>query len=233
MNKTIVILAGDPEYDSHDSMRGIADHLSSALDVQIEYRVSSVIEDEPDFPESTFGDLSVLADADLMIIYTRFRRLIEADMVAINGYLDGGGSIVGLRTSSHAFRFEPESPWHSWNDTFGRHVLGSPWISHHGHRSSTDVTVLPETPAAFVSGMPSEFHVRSWLYRAELDDWCIPILAGTPVDPESEPTPSPVAWYGLPNGRRSFYTSLGHVEDLAQAPVQRLLLNAVTWALGD
>ncbi|GAA2097112.1 hypothetical protein GCM10009841_09240 [Microlunatus panaciterrae] len=230
--KKIVVLAGEPEYGAQDSMRPIADLLASALDVSIDYREPSVIADEPDFPESSFGDLSTLSDADLLIIYTRFRRLIDADMVALDSYLQGGGGVVGLRTSTHAFRFEPGSRWYSWNDSFGRDVLGSPWISHHGHSSSTDVAVLDDAPADLVQGLPREFHVRSWLYRTELAGWAHPILSGNPVDPETQPDQGPVAWYGTPQGRRTFYTSLGHVEDLAEDAVRRLLVNAVAWTLG-
>jgi type 1 glutamine amidotransferase len=111
-------------------------------------------------------------------------------------------------------------------------VLGSPWISHHGHSSSTEVEVLNDAPEALVEGLPGRFRVRSWLYRTELADWCRPILVGSPVDPESEPTPGPVAWYGIPQGRHTFYTSLGHVEDLQLAAVQTLLLNGARWSLG-
>jgi type 1 glutamine amidotransferase len=81
-----------------------------------------------------------------------------------------------------------------------------------------------------VEGLPATFHVRSWLYRTDLEPWCRPLLMGEPVDPESRPTPAPVAWYGEREGRR-FYTSLGHPEDLTMEPVRRLLVNATRWLL--
>lgn len=233
MKARVLVLAGEPEYDAQVSMRPIADLLTAQLDVEVDYRTPSILADEPDFPISTFGDLSGLAETDLLVIYTRFRRLSDAEMAALEGYLDGTGAVLGLRTSSHAFRFAEDSAWFSWNRGFGRDVLGSPWISHHGHGSSTDVTVLPDAPSDLVDGLPTTFHVRSWLYRTELSDWCRPILTGVAVEPESPPTPGPVAWYGVAAGRRTFYTSLGHADDLALAPVQRLLVNAARWALGD
>ena len=57
------------------------------------------------------------------------------------------------------------------------------------------------------------------------------MLTGTPVDPETDAVPGPVAWYGEPAGRRTFTTTLGHPDDLAAAPVRRLLVNAAGWAL--
>jgi type 1 glutamine amidotransferase len=226
------MLAGEPEYGAHQSMRPIADLLERELGVEVSYHTPSVIADEPDFPESTFGDLKDLDDARLLIIYTRFRRLADREMKSLQSFLEGPGAVIGLRTSSHAFRFESQEPWVDWNVGFGRDVLGSPWISHHGHSSSTDVSVRSDAPEDLVAGLPQHFHVRSWLYHTELQPWCRPILDGVPVDPECPPVTGPVAWYGEPDNKRRFYTSLGHAEDLEQEPVRRLLINAVGWALG-
>jgi type 1 glutamine amidotransferase len=229
----MVVLAGEPEYDSHHTMRGLAEEIADRRGLALDYRTPTVIEDEPEFPESSFGGLDALATADLLVVYTRFRRLPDPEMEALQDYLQHGKAVVGLRTSSHAFSFEPSSRWASWNDGFGRDVLGSPWSSHHGHGSSTDVTVLPDAPAELVAGLPEAFHVRSWLYRTQLEPWCQPVLGGVPVDPESEPTPGPVAWVGVPEGRRTFYTSLGHPEDFDCAPFRALLHNAVAWTLAE
>lgn len=231
MGPQVVMLAGEPEYGAHLSMRPIADLLERELDVEVRYHTPSVIPDEPDFPESSFGDLSDLDDAQLLIIYTRFRRLPDHEMKTLQSFLEGPAAVVGLRTSSHAFRFAPDESWADWNVGFGRDVLGSPWISHHGHDSSTDVSVRADAPAGLVAGLPEHFHVRSWLYHTQLQRWCRPILDGEPIDPQCPPIPGPVAWYGEPNNRRRFYTSLGHPDDLGQEPVRRLLINAVSWAL--
>ncbi|WP_195909055.1 ThuA domain-containing protein [Microlunatus sp. Gsoil 973] len=232
MPSQIVMLAGEPEYRSHLTMRPIASLMERELGARVRYHTPSSIPDEPDFAESSFGDLSDLEDAELLIIYTRFRRLPDDEMKALESFLERGGAVVGLRTSTHAFRFAPEEPWADWNLGFGRDVLGSPWISHHGHDSSTEVTLRADAPVEFVRGLPDQFHVRSWLYHTELQPWCRPILDGAPVDPQCPPTPGPVAWYGEPDNRRRFYTSLGHAEDLQQEPVRRLLCNAVGWAVG-
>jgi type 1 glutamine amidotransferase len=230
---TMVVLAGEPEYDSHHTMKGLSEQIAEAQNLTLDFRTPSVIEDTPDFPESSFGDLGTLADADLLVVYTRFRRLPDVEMEALQAYLQRSKPVVGLRTSSHAFFFDPASRWASWNDGFGRDVLGSPWSSHHGHGSSTDVTVLPDAPAELVAGLPEAFHLRSWLYRTELEPWCRPVLTGVPVDPESESTPGPVAWVGTPEGRRTFYTSLGHPDDFERDEFRTLVHNAVAWTLAE
>jgi len=43
--------------------------------------------------------------------------------------------------------------------------------------------------------------------------------------------PEPVAWTNTYHGGRIFYTSLGHPDDFKLPPFNRLLLNAIRWAL--
>jgi type 1 glutamine amidotransferase len=227
----VVMLLGDPEYESHRSMPAIAADWSTRLGVQVHLRPSSIIDDEPDFPVSTFGDLTVLDDADLVVVYTRFRSIPDSEVAALVVYLARKRPIMGLRTANHAFRLSPRSPWHDWGNNFGRDVLGSPWVSHHGHSSSTDVSYAPRAPSELVAGLPASFHVRSWLYLTDVATWCQPVLDGTPVGPERDPVPGPVAWCGDNNGRRTYYTSIGHPDDLAMPAVRDSLVNAAQWAL--
>ncbi|WP_138418718.1 ThuA domain-containing protein [Sinomonas gamaensis] len=228
----IVFLVGEGEYESDRTMRPIADHLAAALGAEVVYKTPDVLEDMPNFPKQSFGDLSDLDDADLLVVYTRWRQLPDAEMRHIVDYCDRGGHVIGLRTSSHAFHYPPESEWAEWNDGFGRDVLGSPWISHHGHSSSTDVTWASKEGHPILEGIPESFHLRAWLYRTDLSEGCVPILWGEPVDPENEPTPSAVAWTReRPNGQRTVYTNMGHPSDLRQSIVKTFLANAAKWCL--
>lgn len=227
----IVVLAGEGEYGSDQTMRGVAGDLRAELGADVTYRVPDVLPDYPRFPPSSFGDLSVLAAADLLVIYTRFRRLPDPQMSALAAYRARGGAVLGLRTSTHAFRFPPASPWAGWNDGFGRDVLGTPWISHHGHSSRTIVSRQPGSAHPVLDGLPDSFGSRSWLYRVELSEGCSPVLHGEPVAPEDEPTPGPVAWTREVRGGRVFFTSLGHPEDFTLDPFRRLLVNAARWCL--
>src|SRR5215212_6103797 len=116
----IVVLAGEGEYESDRTMRPVADDLRRELAAEVVYRTPDVLTDMPDFPRSSFGGLDALEDADLLIIYTRFRILPDAEMRSIVDFCASGGSVLGLRTSTHAFRYPAESPWFDWNEGFGR-----------------------------------------------------------------------------------------------------------------
>lgn len=227
--KNIVVLAGDGEYESHRTMRAFGERIQAALHVRIEHRKPDVIEDMPDFPPSSFGDLSALESADLLILYTRFRLLPDSEIAAIAAYVERGGNILALRTANHAFQPVPGSSWFEWTTTFADAVLGSAWTRHHGHSSSTDVHKVTEHH--IVGNVPGRFHVRSWLYEANPPVDATVLLRGEPIDPEGEPSPSPVAWIREPGDQRIFYTSLGSQADLEQEEVVALLMDAVTWCL--
>jgi len=233
MPKRAVFILGEPEYESHLTMPAIAEELEDRGEIRASVCISSHIPDNPDFPESHFPGLEALADADVAVFYTRFRVLPEAQMQIIKAYLDAGRPVVGLRTSTHAFRFPEGSPWHSWNEGFGRNVLGTPWISHHGGQSSTQVTKLPGTAGhPILEGIEDSFHVRSWLYMVlPLPDDCAQLPWGVPVGAQGEVQENPVAWTRTHNGGRVFYTSLGHPDDLAVPSVRTLVMNGIRWAL--
>jgi type 1 glutamine amidotransferase len=227
--KKIVVLAGDGEYESHRTMRKFADRVQAEHDVRIDFRVPDVLEDMPDFPPSSFGDLSGLDDADLLMLYTRFRVLPENELAAIARYVERGGNVLALRTANHAFRAVPGSPMHDWAAGFADSVLGSAWTWHHGHTSSTEVSAVADH--WITGGVPARFGVRSWLYETHPPADAVVLLQGEPVDPEREPVPSPVAWVRDRGDQRIFYCSLGHQEDMEQVEVRTVLDNAVAWCL--
>jgi len=233
--KHLAFVIGEPEYDSHKSMPPVAEMLSKDYGYRVTQCVTSVIPDAPDFPLSEFSNLEALADANLMVIFTRFRVLADRQMAMLKEYLDSGRPVVGLRTASHSFRFPPESEWRPWNNGFGRDVLGTPWISHHGHSSSTDVSIMERARGhAILQGVEERFHVRSWLYRVlPLPDTCNQLLWGVPIDPEGEPQQNPVAWAKTHNGGRVFFTTMGHPEDFEVTSFRNMLINGIRWAAGD
>jgi type 1 glutamine amidotransferase len=170
-----------------------------------------------------------------MVVYTRFRVLPDRQMESIQAYLDSGRPVVGLRTSTHAFRSPADSNWHAWNDGFGRDVFGTPWISHHGHSSRTDVSILaPAEGHPILRGVDSRFRVRSWLYHVlPLSKPCRQLLWGKPVQPECPPCENPVAWTTVHNQARVFFTTLGHPDDFEIPAFRLLLANGIRWAAGD
>lgn len=233
--KHIVFVLGEPEYNSHETMPAIADALAREGGYQTTCCITSHVPDEPEFRESAFPNLEALDEADLMVIYTRFRVLPDRQMARIKAYLDSGRPVVGLRTATHSFHFPKDSKWASWNDGFGRDVLGTPWISHHGHSSTTDVLIMAGVENhPILQGIPASFHVRSWLYHVlPLPERCKPLLWGVPVAPECPPQENPVAWTSEHRGGRVFATTMGHPEDFKVDAFTTLLTNGIRWAVGD
>lgn len=233
--KHIAFVIGEPEYSSHLSMPGIAAELTTKYGYKVTLCVTSVVPDEPDFALSEFSNLEALADADLMVAFTRFRVLPDRQMKMIKAYLDSGRPVAGLRTATHSFHFPDGSKWRSWNDGFGRDVFGTPWISHHGHSSKTDVSIIPAMKKnPILKGVEKNFRVRSWLYHVTpLAKPCEQLLWGKPVDPECAPQENPVAWTTTNNGGRVFFTTLGHPEDFGIPSFRALLTNGIRWAIDD
>ena len=146
--KKVVLISGDEEYRSEEALPQLARILSrhhgfncTVLFAQDPEKPGVV---DPNYLHNIPG-LEQLETADLMYIFTRFRELPTAQMQHIDNYLKKGKPVIGIRTSTHAFRFKDSSSvWthygnyykgekEEWTDGFGRLVLGEKWISHHGH----------------------------------------------------------------------------------------------------
>ncbi|MEW4488292.1 family 16 glycoside hydrolase [Thalassoglobus sp. JC818] len=158
VGKKVVLIAGDEEYRSEETLPQLALILSKQHG--FDCRVVFPINPETGFIDPNYGEnipgLEALEDADLMIIATRFRALPDEQMQYIDRYLQRGGPVLGLRTATHAFNFPKGSSWshysngyngpkEAWQDGFGRLVLGEKWISHHGkHKSQSTRGVIVE-----------------------------------------------------------------------------------------
>jgi len=226
----VVFLVGEGEYESSTTMRPISDQISRWPDVTVDYRVPDVLEDWPNFPPSTFGGLQTLETADLLVLFTRFRVLPDEEMIAIAAFIERGGNIVALRTSTHAFHPVADSAWFGFASTFGDRVLGSGWTRHHGHSSSTTVKTVGQHE--ILQHIPARLSFDSWLYENTPADDSVTIAWGEPVNSE-EPDAhgSPVAWIREVGQQRIFYTSLGSQTDLARQEMRTMLANAIRWGL--
>jgi type 1 glutamine amidotransferase len=177
------------------------------------------------------------------VIYARFQRWPAKQLAPLERHLKRGGAIVALRTSTHAFAYDPASPLSSWN-SFGPRVLGAPWIYHYGHDSSTAVTIDDTNREDPLLTGVGAFTSRSWLYC--LNPPSTPtlgtfppakarvLLRGRSLDksgaaPADRPV-EPVAWT-LENEwhGRVFATTLGHPDDFKNEGFVRLLRNAIEW----
>lgn len=141
VGKHIVFVTGDEEYRSEEGMPQLARILAKRHGFRctvlfaIDPATGMI---NPDVSDNIPG-LEALDNADLMVIFTRFRDLPDDQMKHIVDYVDSGRPIVGLRTATHAFHFRKHKTYarydygsKEWPQGFGRQILGETWINHHG-----------------------------------------------------------------------------------------------------
>jgi type 1 glutamine amidotransferase len=244
----VVFVTGDDEYRSEASMPMIAKILEAkhAFKCPVIYAVDpGTGKRNPKYQQNIEG-LEVLKTADLAVFFLRFRALPDDQLKLILNYVNSGRPIVGLRTSTHAFRYPKRHKNARFNAGFGRDVFGQKWITHEGGKYGTRVlSALKDHP--IMRGIAQEFWVRSWLYNViPLHGDCVTLALGYATDVDKGPadpkqrrprrsvigTPNPIAWTKTYKGAKVFFTSLGHPQDFEVESTRRLLINGIYWALG-
>lgn len=231
----VVFVTGDDEYRSEITMPMIAAILEKHYGMRTSVAISRPIPQT----KTNIEGLEALETADLMVMFTRFRALPDEQLARITKYVDAGKPVVGLRTSTHAFLYPEGSPHVALNDGFGRDVFGQKWITHHGNKSSTSVTVNEAQAGHPILRGVTPFPARSWLYHVlPLNGPATILLEGDSINSqqtaraEQYPPHQPVAWTRGHNGTRVFFTTLGHPADFSQESMRRLVVNGILWALG-
>jgi type 1 glutamine amidotransferase len=258
--KNIVLISGDEEYRSEETLPQLARILSTHHGFQCTVLFAINPKDgsiDPDQLDNIPG-LEALDSADLLVILTRFRDLPDEQMKHIVDYIESGKPVVGMRTATHAFQFKgsPTYARYSWNSPeggFGRMVLGETWIKHHGQhgKQSTRGVLNPNQNAhPILTGIhDGELWSTTDVYEVRLPlpgdsnvlvfgevlsgmDQNSPPVAGAVNDPMM-----PLAWvksYTGSSGKTSrvFATTLGTSQDLLVEADRRLFVNACYWALG-
>jgi hypothetical protein len=144
--KHVVLVSGDEEYRSEEALPQLGKILAKhhGFKCTVLFAIDPATGTIDPNNQNNIPGLEALEDADLMLIFTRFRALPDEQMKLIDAYLAAGKPVLGIRTSTHAFRFGGKDKWAhygngyrgdkaEWTDGFGRLVLGEKWISHHGH----------------------------------------------------------------------------------------------------
>lgn len=237
----VVFVTGDHEYSSEATMPLIA----AALEKNYGMR-TTVLKSSPDENgETDIPGLEALDRADLAVLFLRWRQLPKDQVAHLEKYLNSGKPVVAFRTTTHAFNYPKGHELEKWN-SFAADYLGGPpgWGRghyHYGHTSSTDVSLIPAAANhPILTGVERNFHVRSWLYHVRPNyppADATPLLMGRVVNPErparKDAVDNPVAWtWKNKAGGKVFMTTLGHPEDFKVESVQRLVVNAIHWALG-
>ena len=224
----VVFVTGDDEYRSEYSMPMIA----RILEARYGARASVAYARPKPSVNNNIEGLEALKDADLAVFFLRWRRLPDEQIQYILEYLKTGRPLVGLRTTTHSFRYPKDHALERWNDAFGIEVFGQKWLRHHGHLSTTEVRVTADHPVT--RGVEKSFQVPSWLYEVTPLHGDVSALAeGKAINPQGkDASPQPVAWTKTYHGARVFFTTLGHPDDFKVPAVRRLLVNGILWALG-
>jgi len=260
--KHVVLVSGDEEYRSEETLPALAKILSKHHGFKCTVLFAIDPKDgtiDPNVNNNIPG-LEALSTADLMVIFTRFRNLPDDQMKHIVDYVESGRPIVGLRTSTHAFNFSGESAykkytWTSkeWDGGFGRQVLGETWISHHGHHGKESTRglrakgqeshpILRGIADGDIWGPTDVYGVKLPLPGDSQPLVLGQVLVGmkstdAPVEgPKNEPM-MPVAWTKSYKGAagktaRVFTTTMGSSTDFVTEGTRRMLVNACYWALG-
>jgi len=245
--KTVVLVSGDEEYRTEESMPMLAKILSQKHGFTCKVLFSwdeggSYI--DPDNHQGVKG-WHHLDTADLMIIGTRFRDPSVEDTKHITQFLNASKPVIGIRTSTHAFKWLDNRTFGgkiSFKD-FGPKILGEGWVNHHGKHKYQGARGVIESANAnhpVLNGVKDVFGPTDVYGIRALTDQDTILLRGQVTEnlkPDSKPVESknnpmqPLAWihpYTSPSGNygTAFCTTMGGSVDLVSEDLRRLIINA-------
>jgi hypothetical protein len=257
--KHIVFVTGDDEYRSEEGMPQLAKILATQHGFKCTVLFAIDPTDgtiKPDHQTNIPGT-HLLNDADMMVLFTRFRHLPDEQMKPIIDFANSGKPMMGLRTATHGFNYKnQDSPYakYHWQSKdpaggFGQLVFGDTWVNHHGdHKRQSTRGVINEAHAAHplvqgcedVWGPTDVYGINKLKPEDKVLLWG-QVLVG--MKPEDEPVAGskndpmmPLAWIRdykgeTGNTSRVFCTTMGSSTDLESEGLRRLLVNACYWGL--
>jgi hypothetical protein len=259
--KHIVLLSGDEEYRSEESLPQLARILSERHGFKCTVLFAINPTDGTIDPNTTknLPHAEALDSADAIIMLLRFREWPDEQMKHfVDAYL-AGKPIVALRTSTHAFAYAKDSKspyakftWNNksgWPGGFGKQVLGETWVAHHGAHKVEATRGIIEPSAAndpLLRGVTDLFGNADVYTANPPPDAKIlvrgQVLAGmNPTDPPVEGKKNdpmqPVVWTRLYKNEagktnKILCTTMGAATDLQNENLRRLIVNAVYWGTG-
>ena len=249
----VVIITGDEEYRSEESGPMLGKILSETHGFNV--RVCFAIDPEHGYidpnNQKNIPGLEALADADLMIISTRFRQLPDDQYAHLAAYLNAGKPVIGFRTATHAFTGGGATGDFKWNQ-FGLKILGEKWAGHHGghkREGARGVVVEENKDHPILNGATDVFATSDVYGTRNLDQQAATVLLRGAVtetlEPDSNPIPGPkndpmqaLAWireYTAPDGTtkgQAFCTTAGASDDFRSEGLRRLVINAALHLTG-
>jgi hypothetical protein len=258
--KHIVLVSGDEEYRSEESMPMFAKILAvhHGFKCTVLFAIDEKTGEINPLILDNIPGLEMLKDADLMVMFLRFRELPDDRMKLIIDYTNSGKPIIGLRTSTHPFNYkeDKDSPYakytfrskvEGFQGGYGRQIFGETWINHYGHHqkeSTRGLVAQGMEDHPMVRGVGTIWGPSDVYGLTTLQGKCTPIIIGhvlTGMNPgddvNTDKKPVPVAWtktYEGETGNKStvFTTTMGHSGDFKDENFRRLMVNACYWSMG-
>jgi hypothetical protein len=259
--KHIVLVAGDDEYRSEETMPMLAKILSNRFGFKttvlfpIEPSTGNVV---PNYQNNIPG-LDHLESADLTIMLIRFRELPDDQSQYIENFLKAGKPIIGLRTSTHGFAYSknlnsPFAKWaynskvKDWERGFGQRIFGETWVNHHGIHAKEGTRALVDGVKQMnghpilrgvddIWGASDVYGVKNLPKEADV------LIYGQTTAGMNDQAPvmweksvMPIAWtkaYQIEGGipGMAFTSTMGASVDFQSEDLRRLVINASFWLL--
>ena len=241
--KHLVFLTGDEEYRGEEGLPMMAKILSQrhGFKCTVLFSLNDKGEIDPTNQKS-LSNPKALDNADAIIMLLRFRTWPDEVYKHFDDACNRGIPVIGLRTSTHAFRGKLGG--------FGKRVLGEGWVSHWGHHKREACRGVIEPGAEndpILKGVTNVF-ADSDVYEAHPPKDVKILLRGLVLEnmkPDSKPSTRdrkkdrpindpamPIAWtrnYKWPSGKTSkiFCSTMGAATDLQSEGLRRLVVNAI------
>ena len=256
--KHILFIASDHEYRGEETCPAIARIMAQRFGFKCTVLFGQTREGLIKPGSSNIPGIEAIDDADMLFLFLRFVKPDDSWMSKFESYLDRGGPVLGLRTTTHAFNgIKGKYAKYNYKGTkdfvggFGRQILGETWnpslgAGHYGsnHKYATAMNVIPEQANHPIMSGVKDMHAMAGAYSAvPMPDSVIlannQVLSSMQVgaEPLRDKKPQPAAWirtYQSTSGKegRVFCSTQGASEDILNEGVRRMVVNATLWCMG-
>lgn len=252
--KHVVLISGDEEYRSEEAMPMLGKILSErhGFKCTVLFSINKETGEIDPNEQTNIPGMSSVAEADFVILGLRFRELPDSETKFLYDYVEAGKPLLGLRTSTHAFKYGrlKDSPYAKWSFNskeydggFGRQILGETWINHHGKHggeSTRGVIVEENKDHPLLRGVEDVWGDTDVYGIKKLPDDAKVLLDGQviagmkPTDPPVEGKKNdpmmPVAW--VREDKKVICTTMGAATDFVAPGLRRFVVNSAYWAAG-
>ena len=256
--KHIVLLSGDEEYRSEEALP----MLGKILAVRHGYKCTVLFPINPadgtidPNNQTNIPRFDKVKEADLIVLFFRFRELPDEQMKHFVDYVNAGKPILAIRTSTHEFNYKrnKNSPyakydWQSkdWPGGFGQQVLGDTWVSHHGDhgkQSARGIINKEQQQHPVLSGVEDIWGPTDVYGIIHLPPEAKVLVYGQvlegmkptdkPLEGKKNDPMMPMIWtrdYKTESGKicRTITSTIGAAPDLESEGLRRLFVNASYW----